>query len=394
MIHILGLPADGTLPPGHAATLAEARWVAGAHATLEALGIPEERRLPLGRDMADLAAAIQQRANGGATVAVVAGGDPLLFGLGASLLPHLGRESVAVHPAPSSLQLLAARLGRPWHGWRIVSVHGRHDPAPLLAALTHAAETLVFTDPERGPAWLGRLLLDRGAGEAFLLHVGEALGQPGERVRTLPPAEAAAASFRQPNLVLAQRLGPGPAPAVDEAWIQGTVSKPATRALALQLLAPGPEAVFWDAGAGSGAVAMEAAARIPHGAVFALERDPGRLAAVRALRAQARAWMVETIPGHLADTAPSLPRPTHVFWGGGMSAANLEVLAGCLAPGGRLVASFVRLEVLEVLRQGSGRLGLAMTLHQLQHSVAQPLAGGTRLAPHNPVFLALLEKPA
>ncbi len=395
VIHILGLDPVGDLPPCTATLLADAQYVVGAATVLESLDIPQERRLPMGRDMADLAAIIRQHHATGATVVVLGSGDPLFFGIGASLVPQLGDLPLMVHPSTSSLQLLAARLHRPWHNWRVVSLHGRDDTTGLLAALTHAAETLILTDPGHDPAWIARLLLARGAGEAFCLHVGECLGRPGERLRSLSLAKAAGTVFQHPNLVLAERLGPGPTPAMDEAWVhgQGPVSKPATRALALTLLAPGPEATFWDVGAGSGAVAFEAAAHIPQGAVFALERDPTRLAALHANRARARAWMVEIIPGDLATTAPNLPRPSHIFWGGGTHATHLRLLADCLAPGGRLVVSFVRLEVFEILRQHAPQLGLTFSLHHLQHSVGQALADGLRLVPHNPVFLALLEKP-
>ncbi|MEJ5243315.1 MAG: precorrin-6y C5,15-methyltransferase (decarboxylating) subunit CbiE [Desulfomicrobiaceae bacterium] len=396
MIHLVGIAAGKTLPAEDAELLRTAAHVAGAPAILDALGVPEEKRLPMGRDMAALGRRLRELSTQGQGIVVVANGDPLFFGLGASLLPHLCQCPTTVHPAPACLQLLAAALKRPWWKWRVTSLHGRDDVFALLASLTHAQESFVLTDPKHDPAWIGTLLAERGADESFILHVGECLGLAEERIQHLSPAAAAHASFRQPNVVLAERLGPGPAPSVDGVPLShdGTISKTATRALAMALLAPGPQAVFWDAGAGAGTMALEAAARISHGMVFALEHSPQRLAAIHTNRVHARAWMVEIVPGPMAQTAPTLPRPSHIFWGGGITACNLEVLRQCLRPGGRMVASFVRLEVLEMLRQHAPRLGLTLSLHHLQHSHAEPLAGGTRLVPANPVFLALMEKPA
>jgi precorrin-6Y C5,15-methyltransferase (decarboxylating) len=396
MIHILGTFPGKTLPAHEAELLAAAAHVAGAPAILDALGVPKEKRLPMGRDMAALGHRMRELDTQGQSVAVLANGDPLFFGLGASLLPHLCGCPTAVHPAPSCLQLLAAALKRPWWKWRVTSLHGKDDVLALLASLTHAQETFVLTDPKHDPAWIGTLLAERGADESFVLHVGECLGLAEERIQHLSPAAAAHAAFQQPNVVLAERLGPGPAPNVDHVPLShdGTISKTATRALAMALLAPGPEAVFWDAGAGAGTMALEAAARISHGMVFALEHSPRRLAAIHTNRIHARAWMVEIVSGPMAQTAPTLPRPSHIFWGGGMHPQNLEVLSRCLCPGGRMVASFVRLEVLHMLEEHAPRLGLGLCIHHLQHCQAEPLAGGTRLVPANPVFLALMEKPA
>lgn len=396
MIHIVGVFPGKTLPAEKARLLVEATFVVGPPALLHAFDVPKDKRLPMGRDMAALGRRMRELHSQGQDIVVLANGDPLFFGLGASILPHLCGCATTVHPAPSCLQLLAAALKRPWCKWRITSLHGKDEAFAVLASLTHAPETLVLTDPHHDPAWIGKLLAGRGAENAFVLHVGECLGLAEERIQHLSPAQAAHATFRHPNVVLVERQGPGPAPCVDGVPIihDGTISKPATRAMAIALLAPGPDAVFWDAGAGSGTVALEAAARISLGMVFALEHSPQRLAAIHTNRILTRTWMVEIVPGPMAHTAPTLPRPTHIFWGGGMDVRNLEILGQCLRPGGCMVASFVRLEILGMLREHAPRLGLELTIHHIQHSRTEPLASGTRLVPANPVFLARMEKPA
>jgi precorrin-6Y C5,15-methyltransferase (decarboxylating) len=389
VIHIVGY-SGLPLPPESAALVAQAHRVVAPASLLEAMGIAAERRLPFHNTIPDLAACIRMAHQQG-DICILASGDPLLFGLGASLVPYLAGEAVRIWPAVSSLQLLAAALARPWHNWRVVTIHGRNHLHGLWASLTHAAETVVFTDPQHGPAWLGRLLLEREAGDAFLLHVGEGLGTGDQRICTLTPAQAAGTQFAAPNLVLIERTSPGLLfPFAAELAHDGTITKPATRALALGLLDPCPEAVFWDVGAGSGLVGLDAVRRITYGQAFAIEPHPKRRDFLRTNRKHTRAWMLEIIPSPLAEAAPRLPPPSHVFWGGGMTESNLSILATHLLPHGRIVASMVRLEAVEMLRRCAPALGLQLELHHLQHAVAAPLAGGSRLVPSNPVFLALL----
>ena len=47
------------------------------------------------------------------------------------------------------------------------------------------------------------------------------------------------------------------------------------RVMLLAHLRPQPDSLVWDVGGGTGAVALEIARLLPHGAVLALERDPG-----------------------------------------------------------------------------------------------------------------------
>ena len=52
-------------------------------------------------------------AQGNTPTCVLASGDPMLFGVGASLARVVAREDMQVLPAPSSFSLAAARMGWP-----------------------------------------------------------------------------------------------------------------------------------------------------------------------------------------------------------------------------------------------------------------------------------------
>ena len=138
---------------------------------------PEQAWLPL-----------EQALEQGRPAVVLASGDPLWFGIGRLLLQRFGAERLRFHPAPSSLQLAFARIGRPWQdaGW--ISLHGR-DPEPLAARLQQRPAALaVLTDPSRGGAdAVRRLLQASGLEAAYGFWLCERLGHPAERVQRLAP---------------------------------------------------------------------------------------------------------------------------------------------------------------------------------------------------------------
>ncbi|MBW3084980.1 hypothetical protein KEM60_01171 [Austwickia sp. TVS 96-490-7B] len=151
--------------------------MAGARA-LDALQVPEERRLLLGRVLP----AIDQLRRHLDTaddpqVVVLASGDPLFYGvvrrLRASGLP------CRVHPAASSVATAFAAIGLPWDDAQVVSAHG-HGLTPALAACRALPKVAMLTAPGHG-------IVQVAAGLADLPRwyvLAERLGESDERLRT------------------------------------------------------------------------------------------------------------------------------------------------------------------------------------------------------------------
>src|SRR6202012_5423744 len=66
----------------------------------------------------------------GQPLVILASGDPMFYGIGATLVRLLGAGRVRVLPHPSSVSLAAARLGWPLDDLDVVSLGGR-PPGPL-----------------------------------------------------------------------------------------------------------------------------------------------------------------------------------------------------------------------------------------------------------------------
>ncbi|MGL6134914.1 MAG: precorrin-6y C5,15-methyltransferase (decarboxylating) subunit CbiE, partial [Prochlorococcaceae cyanobacterium] len=127
-----GLPG---LPPAQRALLQGARLLVAPARLQEQLAqaCPHAERLSSDRPER-LLPRLRQALVSGESAVVLASGDPLWFGIGRLLVQELGAAALRFHPAPSSLQLAFARIGRPWQDARWISLHGR-DPEPLAAAL-------------------------------------------------------------------------------------------------------------------------------------------------------------------------------------------------------------------------------------------------------------------
>jgi len=339
----------------------------------------------------------------GQRVVLLASGDPLWFGIGRLLLQAFPAEQLRFHPAPTSLQLAFARLGRPWQDATWVSLHGR-DPEPLAAALQRRPAALaVLCDPGAGGAEVvRRLLRASGLEAAYAFWICERLGHPQERVLRLGPDEPLPADLDPLHLAVLLAESPAiPDPArlplfglADGLWLQhpdqpGLMTK---REVRIQLLADldlPAEGVLWDIGAGVGSVGLEALRLRPALRLWAVERRAG---AAALLAANAQRLGVEPA-GLVEGAAPAvldrLPDPDRVLIGGGGRdrAALLGAVLERLRPGGVVVIPLATVEALAELRPLLEAAGLAVEVAQLQTWRGAPLADGTRLVPLNPVLV-------
>lgn len=377
---------DGSpLPPGAASALAEAEVVAGARRHLDAAALPPGvERCELGS-----VAEVLDRLDGRRAV-ILASGDPGFFGI-VRLLRAGGRVPL-VYPAVSSVARAFARIGRPWDDVAVVSAHGR-SLAPAVNVCRARAATAVLTAPGAGPAEIGAAL----HGWERTLVVAEDLDGPHERVTTLSAADAAARSWREPNVLLCLRdadavpalgwtAGGAGRPdgwALPDAAFEhraGMVTKSEVRALALARLAPGPGTLVWDVGAGSGSVAVECA-RLG-AAALAVERRPDDAQRVRD-NAAAHDVEVRVVEGEAPAALAGLPHPDAVFVGGG----GPDVVAAAARTGAaRVVVALAALDRLAPTREALR--GYRVEGVQVAASRLAELPDGTvRLAATNPILL-------
>ena len=340
----------------------------------------------------------------GRPAVLLASGDPLWFGIGRLLLLRFGSERLRFQPAPSSLQLAFARLGRPWQDASWISLHGR-DPEPLAAALQKRPAALaVLTDPGRGGAdEVRRILRASGLEAAYALWLCERLGHPQERVQRLAPGEPVPVDCDPLHLVLLI-AEPPPPPADPEAlplfglddglFLQhddrpGLMTKREVRIQLLADLELPAAGVLWDVGAGVGSVGLEALRLRPGLAGCLVEQRGGSAALIAANAERLGVRPARIHEGRAPEALAQLPDPDRVLIGGGgrERGAVLAAVLQRLQPGGVVVIPLATLEALAELRPLLEQAGCRVAVAQHQAWRGAPLADGTRLAPLNPVLV-------
>lgn len=314
----------------------------------------------------------------GAPVCVLASGDPMLFGVGASLSKLVPFDEMRVIPAPSSYSLAAARLG--WALQDVVTLSVVARPiAALNAHLQHGLRLLVLSNDGSSPAAIAAQLKERGFGPSPMI-VLEHLGGSAERQIEGTAGGWNATDIAALNLVAIEcraqpdtlRLSPlGGLP--DEAFRHdGQLTKRDVRAITLARLAPVPGELLWDVGAGCGSMGIEWMRAHPTCRAIAVEADEGRQHLIEFNRDALGVPGLQLIRGRAPDALEGLEQPDAIFIGGGVTREG--VLRACwqnLRSGGRLVANAVTLQSEAMLVNWREQYGGELTRIHLAH--AKPL---------------------
>ena len=314
---------------------------------------------------------------------VVASGDPLQHGIGATLVRLYGPDLVRVLPHVSSVTLACARMGWATHDTEVISLV----TAPVHTAVRRGGRAVVLCRDAATPHAVAEALVEAGRGDSELT-VLEQLGGAGERIRSGPAdAWAAAPPSDIDDLnVIALRYLPDENDAAalpDNAFRHdGQITKQTIRAVTVAALSARPGQVLWDVGSGSGSIAVEWCRAARGCRAVAFEADPQRQ---ERIGANARAFGVDVeVRGEAPDSFDEAPRPDVIFVGGGLTAAGLvEECLARLAGGGLLVANAVTAESEALLVQWYSRLG--GELRRFQHYQGEPLGGFTGWRPQMPI---------
>jgi precorrin-6Y C5,15-methyltransferase (decarboxylating) len=395
-IAVVGLGADGWAGLGEAARAAilRARTIIGSErhlALLPAEATAERRALP-----SPLEPLLDElSADGAEGVCVLASGDPMLHGIGASLARRLEPGRLDVHPHPSAFAIACARLGWPAADVELVSAVAR--PPDVVARLLQPGRRIVaYVTGEDGARTLARVVTDRGFGASRFV-VLERLGAADERA-----TEATARTFdarADPLHAVAIEVEGGPlhplvAGLPDDAYeTDGQLTKRHVRAATLAALAPLPGALLWDVGAGSGSIAIEWLRAEPTARAIAIEPDEAR--ADRIERNALKLGVPDrltVVRGRAPEALGGLDQPSAVFIGGGITAPGmLDACWYALRPGGRLVANTVTLEGEQILVPARAARGGTLTRIEVAH--AEPIGGFTAWRAQMPVVQWSATKP-
>ena len=349
-LDIIGVPEAGitSLSPDLQALIARAETVIGVKRRLEGLTGEGRKLITWDGALNEMVDKIMA-AKHGPTV-LLASGDPNWFGIGATLSHRLLPEDFAIHPAPSSFQLAAARLHWPMQEIATLSLHGR-DIALVQPHVLPGNRVLALTTNAETPTRVAALLMARGYGRSRLT-VLESLGGDDEKISAFSAAEAADRPVGPFHVLAIECVADAgalllpPVPGLPDAAFEsdGQLTKREVRAATLAKLSPSPGALLWDIGAGSGSVAIEWMRAARGARAIAFERDAERSARIARNAETLGVPGLKIVCGEAPQTLDGQERPDALFLGGDVGNPELfEAAFAALKPGGRLVANAVTL---------------------------------------------------
>ena len=327
----------------------------------------------------------------GRRVVVLASGDPLVSGIGSTLVELLGPARVRIVPTVSSVALARARLGWAAESVEIVSLVGR-DAHAVLRPLADGRRLLVLSADETTPAAVASLLTEAGFGASALTVLGDLGAATESRVDGTAAtwsaetwtAETWTTEPPRLNVLAVECRGVGlslvPGLPDDAFEHDGQLTRRDLRASALARLAPAPGQLLWDVGAGAGSVGIEWLRTHPSMRAVAVEARPERAERIERNARRLGVPGLDVVVGSAPEALTGLPAPDAVFVGGGASRAGvLEAALAALVPGGRLVVHAVTLETEALLADWHAKLGGELTRTRVE--VAAPVGGFTGWTP-------------
>lgn len=404
---VLGIGDDGvrSLTPSALALLKKAQVLVAPERVLGgldllALGLGECEIVPWTVGVGRTLDFLQTRR--GTPVTILATGDPMHFGIGATMRRSIPAEEMLVIPSPSGFSLAASRLGWALSEVACISLHGRSVaglqphilPANRIVSLTSTAKTIHE---------VAKMLVDRRFDESRIT-VLEHMGGGRERICEQTAAEIAAmdagdSPFADFNVVgIACVAGEGaavhaPVPGLpDDAFTHdGQLTKREVRAVTLAALQPCPHELLWDVGAGCGSIAIEWMRAARGAKAAAIETKSTRNAMIAQNAIVLGTPGLRIVEGQAPDALSDLEVPQAIFIGGGI--VEPPVFDTCwqaLQPGGRLVANAVTVEGearLSALHAGHGG-----ALTRIAIARAGPIGGFRGFKPLMPVTQWSVEK--
>jgi precorrin-6B C5,15-methyltransferase / cobalt-precorrin-6B C5,C15-methyltransferase len=283
----------------------------------------------------------------GRNTVILATGDPMNYGVVRKLLEFIPFDEMTVIPHLSAFSLAASRMGWSLPDCDTLTLHGRA-AANLEVFIQPNAKLIMLTADATTIPEIARRLAVRGFGKSEIT-VLENLGGEREQISQYAPFTEYSAlntvaihCIASPSAKIFSRLAGLP----DEAFVHdGQMTKREVRAATLAALAPAPDQLLWDIGAGCGSIAIEWMRSTRGCEAYAIEPNAERRAMIATNSDQLGTPRLNIIEGQAPEALQCLPTPDAIFIGGGLNDAGVFDSAwAALKPGGNLVANVVTLE--------------------------------------------------
>lgn len=161
-IDVIGVGPGGKeyLTPAALQAAGEAEVLVGGERNLGLFDRHERETFIIKNNLAEMVDLIKKKKNTH-KVAVLASGDPGMFGILSYLRKNFNPDELNVIPGISAVQVACARLAMPWHDAVMVSTHGR-DRLRFVEAVRRKSKVVALAGPDEPPPVLARVLVVAG----------------------------------------------------------------------------------------------------------------------------------------------------------------------------------------------------------------------------------------
>jgi len=397
-VYIIGIGPDGasSLPPEARRLVERADIVIGGERLLNMFPSLSGQKTVVKNNLDEVVNMIKRNLES-KRMAVLASGDPNLYGIAKYLVGKLGKDIVEIIPNVSTMQLAFARIKESWDDAVLVSAHSR-PIEDIVDTVRSVHKIAIFTDDKHTPGEIARILQQHGI-DNCRAYVCQDLGSTKEKIIATDLYCLKEMKFLPLNVMILIKDGPANNSRAQECFGvpdeefhrlgEGMITKLEVRAVSLTKMHLREDSVVWDIGAGSGAVSIEASFLTKRGSVFAIEKDDHAVAVIRENVNKFGRCNIRVIHATAPEGLGELPDPSTIFIGGsgGELAGILKVACDRLKPGGRIVINAATLETLQAAVDGLKANGFMSEISLINVARSRDILNLTRLEALNPVFV-------
>jgi precorrin-6Y C5,15-methyltransferase (decarboxylating) len=350
-------------------------------------------------------------------ISLLAAGDPMFFGIGRLVVERLGRDEVKVFPDLSSIQVAFSRVRETSNNALFISLHGGPDPAKrrkmeheiidVPSMLQKHNKIAILTDKVNTPEKIAEVLNDTPVTRhpSLTMYVCEKIGYEDEKIYEGTPEEISQQTFQHPNVVIITAGVRGPRPDIGPPDIKfglkedeiqhsrGLITKDEVRAVTIHQLRLPEKGVFWDIGAGSGSVSIEAARLYRGLKIIAVEKNSDQVTNIKKNIDIYGIPNVDVIEGIAPETLDIMPDPDRVFIGGsGDSLRDIVNAATAKMRSGIIVINATTIETLNEAVQSLEANGISADVCEVSISRSKMVAQKRHMSALNPIFIVKGEK--
>lgn len=340
----------------------------------------------------------------GANIVVLASGDPMYFGVGATLARRFGANALNVIAGVSSITLACARMGWSQPDVNIVTIHGR-PVENINRYLSNGAKIIALSNGGESPSILAKLLCERGFAKSTITVLENLGGKNENRIEGLAQnwQDNECAHLNIIAIKCVADIGVSGYSRVaglpDDAFNHdGQITKREVRAITLARLAPVEGELLWDIGSGSGSIAIEWMRGGKNMKATAIEKNSTRAANINTNAFNLGIARIQVICGVAPDAFTEIQEnaPDAIFIGGGLTNGGEDLINrawDALKPGGRLVVNSVTIKSEAIISNFADMVDGELTRINIERSdkIGQqksfnPLKTVTQLVAYKPRF--------